>query len=462
MDSLMEKLDWLNGYIWGAPMLILLMGTGLLLTFRLKLLQVTKLPRALALIFTAKNEGAGDVSSFKSLCTALAATVGVGNIVGVATAIAAGGPGALFWMWMAAFLGIATKYAEGLLAIKYRTFDERGEALGGPMRYIEMGLGPNWKWLAVLFALFGSLAAFLGIGTSTQVNAIVTNCQSVFGVPVIVTGLIVTVLIALVVLGGLKSIATASSAVVPFMCVVYFLFGLGILFMYSDQIPAAFALVFRSAFTQQAGFGGLMGATFAMAIRSGVARGIFSNEAGLGSAPIASAAAKTKWAAEQGLISMTGTFIDTIIICSITGLSIILTGTWTTVVNQLDASGQVVKGALSAGIATQMAFETAYPGFGGYVEVVCLVLFAFTTILGWAYYGERCCAYLFGVKGQLPYRIIYIISVGTAIFLPLDLVWTIADITNGLMAFPNLIALVALSGVIVAETKKYFDHLDGK
>jgi len=448
MDGLLRVLDTINGYIWGLPMLVLLMGTGLLLTCRLKLLQVSKLPMALKLIFTAKNEGDGDVSSFKSLCTALAATIGTGNIVGVATAVTAGGPGALFWMWVAAFLGIATKYAEGLLSIRYRTFDARGEALGGPMRYIEMGLGKKFKWLAVLFAFFGAVAGVLGIGTSTQVNSIVTACSGAFGISIYITGIVVALAIAAVILGGLKSIAHVAARIVPLMAVIYIIFGLGIVIMHLGEVPAVFALIIKSAFTGHAAVGGFLGSAFASAIRSGVARGIFSNEAGLGSAPIASAAAKTKWPAEQGLISMTGTFIDTIIVCSITGFSILLTGTWI---------GEA-KGALM----TQNAFAIAYPTIGIYVQTLCLILFAFTTILGWAYYGERCITYIFGVKATFPYRILYIIACATATVLPLNLVWTVADITNGLMAFPNLIALIGLSGVVVYETNKYFAHLRGE
>ncbi len=445
MEQIMSWLDSLNNAIWGLPMLVLLMGTGLLLTVRLNVLQITKLPMALALIFTAPNEGEGDVTSFKSLCTALAATIGTGNIVGVATAIAAGGPGALFWMWAAAFLGIATKYAEGLLSIKYRTVDKKGEMSGGPMRYIEMGMGEKWLWLAKLFAFFGAAAGILGIGTTTQANSIKDAMQGSFGLDPVWTSIILALIVALVVLGGLQSIATVSSAVVPFMSVVYFIFGLGMILLHWSQIPAAFDLILYSAFNGHAIAGGFGGALFANAIRSGVARGIFSNEAGLGSAPIASAAATTKWPAEQGLISMTGTFLDTMVVCSITGLSIILSGAWT--------------GPARGALMTQAAWSTAYPLSGSYLMTVCLTLFAFTTILGWAYYGERCISYLFGVKATLPYRIGYVIVVGVGPFLPLGFVWTVADITNGLMAFPNLIALVALSGVVVSETKLYFNHL---
>ena len=446
MQDLLLWLDSINSVIWGAPMLILLMGTGLLLTVRLNVLQLTKLPMALKLIFTAPNEGEGDVSSFKALCTALAATIGTGNIVGVTTAVAAGGPGALFWMWVAAFLGIATKYAEGLLSIKYRVTDARGEMSGGPMRYIELGMGAKFIPLAKMFALFGAAAGIMGIGTTTQANSIKDAMLGSFGIDPVYTSVVLALIVALVILGGLKSIASVSSAVVPFMSVVYFILGLGIVMMHWNEIPAAYDLIIHSAFNGRAAAGGFGGAVFANAIRSGVARGIFSNEAGLGSAPIASAAATTKWPAEQGLISMTGTFLDTMVVCTITGLSIILTGAWLG-----DAKGAQM---------TQAAWADVYPLSGPYLMTVCLVLFAFTTILGWAYYGERCISYLFGIKSTLPYRIGWVIVVAIGPFLPLDFVWLLADITNGLMAFPNLIALVGLSGVVVAETKRYFHYLE--
>ncbi|MCC8165312.1 MAG: sodium:alanine symporter family protein [Planctomycetes bacterium] len=445
MDVDLDCLQIIKKIIWGVPMLVLLMGTGLLLTIRVNVLQITKLPMALKLIFTAPNEGEGDVSSFKSLCTALAATIGTGNIVGVTTAIAAGGPGALFWMWVAAFFGIATKYAEGLLSIKYRIVDAKGEMSGGPMRYIELGMGAKYKPLAKLFALFGAAAGIMGIGTTTQANSIKDALQGSFGIDPVWSSSILALVVALVVLGGLKSIATVSSAVVPFMAVVYFLFGSGIVLMHWNQIPAAYDLIVASAFNCQAAIGGFGGALFANAIRSGVARGIFSNEAGLGSAPIVSAAATTKWPAEQGLISMTGTFLDTMVVCTISGLSIILTGVW--------------QGPHQGARMTQEAWSSVYPLAGPHIMTVCLTLFAFTTILGWAYYGERCMSYLLGIKATLPYRIAYVIVVGIGPFLPLAFVWTLADITNGLMAFPNLIALVFLSGVVASETKIYFKHL---
>ena len=442
---MLEILNEIDAFVWGPPLLVLLVGTGILLTFRLKLLQVFKLPQALGLIFSAKNDGSGDVNSFKALCTALAATVGTGNIVGVATAIKAGGPGALFWMWMAAFFGMATKYSECLLAVKYRTVDANGNISGGPMYYIENGLGKKYKPLAVMFAIFGVLCAYFGIGTFAQVNSIVEITQISAGIPVVYTGIALTVVVAAVTIGGLKSIATVAAKVVPAMALLYFLTTVGIMIVFADQVPAAIATVLNSAFTPTAAQGGFLGATVMLAMRSGVARGVFSNESGLGSAPIVAAAAKTKWAAEQGLVSMTGTFIDTIIICTLTGLSLVVSGVWC--------------GPLNGAAMTESAFTMAFPAFGSMLLLVGLVLFAFTTILGWNYYGERCVEYLMGVKAILPYRIIFICLIACGPFLKLEEIWVLADIVNGLMAIPNLIALIALSGVVVAETKAYQKHL---
>ena len=442
---MLEILNEIDAFVWGPPLLVLLVGTGILLTFRLKLLQVFKLSQALGLIFSAKNDGSGDVNSFKALCTALAATVGTGNIVGVATAIKAGGPGALFWMWMAAFFGMATKYSECLLAVKYRTVDANGNISGGPMYYIENGLGKKYKPLAVMFAVFGVLCAYFGIGTFAQVNSIVEITQISAGIPVVYTGIALTVVVAAVTIGGLKSIATVAAKVVPAMALLYFLTTVGIMIVFADQVPAAIATVLNSAFTPTAAQGGFLGATVMLAMRSGVARGVFSNESGLGSAPIVAAAAKTKWAAEQGLISMTGTFIDTIIICTLTGLSLVVSGVWC--------------GPLNGAAMTESAFTMAFPAFGSMLLLVGLVLFAFTTILGWNYYGERCVEYLMGVKAILPYRIIFICLIACGPFLKLEEIWVLADIVNGLMAIPNLIALIALSGVVVAETKAYQKHL---
>lgn len=440
----MDLLNRINSIVWGPPLLILLMGTGLWLTIRLGLLQVFRLPLAMKLIVRSKNDGDGDISSFAALSTALAATVGTGNIVGVATAVKIGGPGALFWMAFAAFLGMATKYAEGLLAVKYRTVDGNGQMSGGPMYYIELGLGRKFKPLAVMFAASGVLVALLGIGTFPQVNAIVSATEASFNVPVTATAGLVTIVVALVIIGGIKSISRFAAKVVPFMAVLYVLACTAVLAFFWRDIPGAMLLVLKSAFSTTAATGGFLGAGILLAMRSGVARGIFSNESGLGSAPIAAAAAKTKWPAEQGLISMTGTFIDTLIICMLTGLTLIVTGVWS--------------GPDAGAVMTQAAFAAVIP-FGPQLLTICLVLFAFTTIIGWSYYGERCVEYLAGVKWIKPYRLVFIAMVACGAFLKLDAVWVIADIVNALMALPNLIGLLGLSGVVVAETKLYLKHL---
>ena len=405
---MLELLKSIDAFAWGPPLLILLVGTGIYLTARLGLLQVLRLPKAFQLIFT-KDKGHGDVSSFAALCTALAATVGTGNIIGVATAIKVGGPGALFWMWMAAFFGMATKYAEGLLAIKYRTKDDHGAVAGGPMHYILLGMGEKWRPLAIFFALAGVLVALLGIGTFTQVNSITESIQNTTTISPAITALVLSVFVAIAVFGGLKSISKVSTTVVPFMAIIYILGTLTVIFFNIGKIPATIALILTSAFSPVAAVGGFAGASIRMAIQNGVARGVFSNESGLGSAPIAAAAAKTNEPVEQGLISMTGTFIDTLIICTLTGLTIFL------------------------------------------------VLFAFTTILGWNYYGERCFEFLFGVRFIWLYRVVFVLMVLLGGFIELDMVWIIADIVNALMALPNLIALLVLSPVVIAETKKYFN-----
>ena len=441
----LDVLNAIDSFVWGPPLLVLLVGTGIFLSFRLGFLQVRHLPRSLKLIFKAENKGEGDIDSFKALCTALAATVGTGNIVGVATAIKAGGPGAILWMWLAAFFGMATKYAEGCLAVKFRTVDDKGQISGGPMYYIENGLGRAYRPLAIAFAFFGVLVAYFGIGTFAQVNSIVQITQLNAGIPVEYTAVVLTILVAAITLGGLQSIAKTASKVVPAMAVIYMASTIGFLVIFADKVPGAVAEVFYDAFHPTAAVGGFLGASVLFAMRNGVARGVFSNESGLGSAPIVAAAAKTKWPAEQGLVSMTGTFIDTIIICTMTGLVVVISGLW--------------KGDLNGAALTNAAFLQAYPHFGGYMLMVCLVLFAFTTILGWYYYGERCMEYLVGTKGIMPYRIVFIILVGCGAFLKLEAIWILADIVNGLMAIPNLIALLGLSGVVVAETRKYMEHV---
>lgn len=432
----------LDSFVWGVPLLVLLVGTGIYLSTRLRLLQVLKLPLAFKLIF-AEDKGEGDISSFAALATALAATVGTGNIVGVATAIKAGGPGALFWMWIAAFFGMATKYAEGLLAIKYRTKDANGEVSGGPMYYIINGMGKKWKPLAIFFALAGILVAFLGIGTFSQVNSITASLKNSFNWSPQIVSILIAIIVAVIIFGGIQSIAKVSEKLVPFMAAAYIIATLIVIFMHYNHIIPAIEQVFSGAFTGTAAVGGFAGAVVKEAIQNGIARGVFSNESGLGSAPIAAAAAKTHEPAEQGLISMTGTFIDTLVICTLTGLSILVTGKWT------------VKGLEGAPL-TQSAFATVFGNIGVLVLTLCLVLFAFTTILGWSYYGERCFEFLFGVKHINIYRSIFIIMVALGGFLELDLIWTIADIVNGLMAIPNLIALLALSPIIIAETRNYF------
>ncbi len=440
MDVL-SILNKINSFLWGWPLLIILLGTGVYLTLKLGFIQISKLPMALKLIFTAENEGEGDVSSFGALCTALAATVGTGNIVGVATAIAIGGPGALFWLWVAAFVGMATKYAEGVLAIKYRTIDENGEIAGGPMFYIMEGL--NIKWLAIFFSISGVLASLLGIGTLSQVNAITSNLNSLTGVAPQVISIMLAVIVGVCIVGGIKNISLISAKIVPFMATFYIAACVIILVLYYKEVPSAFALIFTSAFTGHSMVGGFSGALMKDAISKGVARGVFSNESGLGSAPIAAAAAKTKYPAEQGLISMTGTFIDSIIICTLTGLTLVVTGMWKTEV--------------SAELMTQRSFAVQFGAIGGVMVSVCLILFAFTTILGWSYYGERCAVFIWGVKSIKFYKIAYIFMVAIGGFLQMELIWIIADICNALMAFPNLIALLLLSPVIFEETRFYLN-----
>ncbi len=448
MEVCLSILNKIDSFLWGAPLIILLIGTGIYLTLRLGFLQVAKLPLALKLIFKAENKGKGEVSSFKSLCVALAATVGTGNIVGVATAVKMGGPGALFWMWVAAFFGMATKYAEGLLAIKYRSVDKNRNISGGPMYYIRKGMGEKYKPLAIFFAFATMLVAFFGIGTFPQVNAIIDSVNISFGVPKLATNIVLTVIVGSIIFGGLKNIAKVTSKLIPFMAIFYIGISFVIICMNITSVPDAIRLIVKDAFTGSAAVGGFAGSTIMMAMQSGVARGIFSNEAGLGSAPIAAAAAKTHYPSEQGLISMTGTFIDTIIVCSMTGLVLVLTGVWS--------------GENSGAAMTSAAFVQGFGNFGSILLTLSLVLFAFTTILGWNYYGERACVYLFGVKGITPYRVIFIAMIALGVFLKLDIIWILADIVNGLMAVPNLIALVALSGVVVEETKLYLNMLKTK
>ena len=454
-------IKFIDDKIWGLPLITVILLTGIYLTLRLGFLQIRHLGKALRYMVKNEDGGDGEVSSFGALCTALSATIGTGNIVGVATAIAAGGPGALFWMVVAALFGMATKYAEGLLAILYRTIDNDGHVLGGPFYYIERGMGKKFRWLGKIFAFFGACVGLMGIGTFTQVNGIASatknffdpNMQSTvelfgrtYSWATVITCLILTIVVGLVVLGGIKRIARVSEIIVPFMAVLYVAFALLILITNASQIPAAIATIVKSAFTGSALAGGVMG-SMVVAMQKGIARGIFSNEAGLGSAPIAAAAAQTKEPVRQGLVSMTGTFIDTVVICSMTGISIVLTGTWNTGLEGVEI--------------TSAAFQKGLPfpaEISSFVLMLCLVFFAFTTILGWDYYGERCVEYLFNRNNGVVtgYRWLYILAVFIGPYMTVEAVWNIADIFNALMAFPNLIAILALSGVVVRETKDYF------
>lgn len=469
-ESFNNLLVAIDDFVWGVPLMVLIMAGGLLLTIRVGVLQVHKLPLALKWMVKNEDDGEGEVTSFGALCTALSATIGTGNIVGVATAIATGGPGALFWMIVAAFFGMATKYSEGLLAVKYRVIDENNHALGGPFYYIEKGMGPKWKWLAKLFAFFGVCAGLLGIGTFTQVNGISSAIQNFFdpnkswtvAIPavgeiswtVVIASLVLSVCVALVLIGGVKRIAKVSEIVVPFMAIIYVVIAVGLIICNITEVPAAVVTIVKAAFSPQAVTGGVVGSMF-VAMQKGVARGIFSNEAGLGSAPIAAAAAQTKEPVRQGLVSMTGTFIDTILICTMTGLSIVLTGAWE------------VEGLEGVQITTY-AFQNGLPipaKISAFILMLCLVFFAFTTILGWDYYSERCLEYLTGgkMKSVVVYRWLYILAVFIGPYMTVSAVWTIADIFNGMMAIPNMIALFALSGVIAKETKDFFKrHKNGE
>jgi AGCS family alanine or glycine:cation symporter len=437
-----------NGIVWGPPMLILLVGTGIILTFRLKALQFSNLLYAHKMIFK-KHEGLeGDISNYQALTTALAATIGTGNIAGVATAIAAGGPGAVFWMWVTGLVGMATKYAEAVLAVKYREKDKRGEMAGGPMYYIEKGLG--LKWLAVLFAFFGAIAAF-GIGNMVQANSVADAIYTTFGVQHWITGLILVIFTGIVLLGGIKSIGKVTAYIVPIMAFFYILGGSVVIILNAAYVPAAFASIFSDAFTGDAVAGGALGTV----IRYGVARGVFSNEAGLGSAPIAAAAARTDHPVRQALVSMTQTFIDTLVVCSFTALSILSSGLVGTINPDTGA-------AYTGAALTTVAFNEAIPGIGGIIVAVGIVFFAYSTILGWSYYGEKCLEYLVGEKGVILYRVIFVSFIMVGALSGLQFIWDLADTMNGLMALPNLIGLLGLSGIVVKETKDYMEKIKAK
>ncbi|MEH6651328.1 MAG: sodium:alanine symporter family protein [Motiliproteus sp.] len=448
METLTGLINTVNGIVWGPMMLVLILGVGLFLQLGLKLMPILKLGTGFKLLWNGRSANSseqkeGEISPFNALMTSLSATVGTGNIAGVATAIFLGGPGALFWMWCTALVGMATKYAEAVLAVKYREVDEHGNHVGGPMYYIKNGLGKKWAWMGTMFAVFGTIAGF-GIGNTVQSNSVANVIEANFGVPLWITGVVLMVLTGAVLIGGIKRIGNVAGMLVPFMAIAYLVAGLIVLAINADAIPAALNLIFTHAFTGTAAEGGFAGAAVWMAIRFGVARGVFSNEAGLGSAPIAHAAAQTKDPVKQGLIAMLGTFIDTLIICSITGLVIITSGLWTS--------------GVSGAALTSAAFADALPGVGNYLVAISLAIFAFTTILGWSLYGERCAEYLFGVKVIIPFRVLWILAVPVGAMVGLDFVWLLADTLNAMMAIPNLIALALLSPVVFKLTREYFER----
>ena len=442
-----EIIQSMSSVIWGIPLILLLVGTGIWLTLNLRGLQFTKTWHALYLALVKRREDTdqpGDITHFQALMTALSATVGTGNIAGVATAIAAGGPGALFWMWITGLVGMATKYSEAVLAVKYREKDAEGTMSGGPMYYISKGLG--WKWLGTLFALFAAVAAF-GIGNMVQSNSVADALESSFRIPFMATGIILTLATGLVILGGIKSIGRVTGVLVPIMIIFYMSSAIIIILLHIDMLPEVLQLIVTQAFTPTAGVGGFLGSTVMLTIRMGVARGVFSNESGLGSSPIAAAAAQTKNPVTQALVSMTQTFIDTIIVCSLTGLVLIMSGEWSN--------------GLTGAELTTVAFTSGLnSAVGEYVVSIGLALFAYSTILGWSYYGEKSIEFLLGIKAVRPYRWIFTFFVGIGAVTELDIVWGIADVFNGLMAFPNLIGLLALTPVIVRETREYFSNKD--
>lgn len=444
MEEIEGILSVVKAWIWGIPLLTLLMGTGVYLTFLLKGMQFRYLGYALKQVFSKqKKDAQGDISQFEALMTSVGGAIGTGTIVGVATSITLGGLGSLFWMWVMAFLGMATKYAENLLAVKYRSIDDRGEMIGGPMEYIEKGLG--WKWMAILFAIFGAVGA-LSTGNLVQVNAITEAVSSIVSVDPLIIGVVLALLTGVVLVGGVRSIGHVAGVLVPVMALFYIFAGLIIIFMHAEKVPAAFMLIVSSAFEGQAAIGGFAGATIMMAIQTGVARSIFSNEAGLGISTMAAAAAKTDCPGRQAMINMTGALLSTVIVCSISGLAFAVTG----MVGKTDAFGMHINGAAMA----LTAFDQSIYG-GGYIVSVGLILFAFTTITAWAYYGEKCFEYLFGIRSVIVYRMIFTLIVIPGAILKMETVWLLADIMNGLMAIPNLIAVIALSGVVVAETDSF-------
>jgi alanine or glycine:cation symporter, AGCS family len=454
MDVLRHWIGKIDSWAWGPVMITLLVGTGLYLTVRLGLIQIRMFPHALRALrgdFDSP-EDEGDISHFQTLAAVLSATIGTGNIAGVATAIAAGGPGALVWMWVTAAVGMVTKYAESLLSHKYRVFRGDGMAAGGPMYVLERGLG--LRWLGILFAVFAGIASF-GIGNMVQSNSVADALNATFGIPAWVSGLAIALLAGVVILGGIKRIAVVASRIVPIMAAGYVFAGLVVLIARIDAIPAALMLIVYEAFTPSAAAGGFLGATVAQGIRYGVARGVFSNEAGLGSAPMGHAAARTNEPAREGFVAMLGPFIDTIVICTITGLTIVVSGAW----QWVDSAGAQLSGAP----LTSAAFGDVLGNVGEFVVSIGLVLFAFSTIISWSYYGDRCFQYLFGDGAVLPYRVIYTLIIPIGAIARLETVWGLSDIANALMALPNLIALLLLSGVVLAETRSYINrHVSGE
>ncbi|MDP3977316.1 MAG: sodium:alanine symporter family protein [Pseudomonas sp.] len=449
MEFINTLINQLNSLVWGPPMLVMILGTGLFLMLRLKFMPLSKIGAGFKLMWQGRkkdDQASGEISPFQALMTCLAATVGTGNIAGVATAIFLGGPGALFWMWCTALVGMATKYCEVVLAVHYREKDDRGEHVGGPMYAIKNGLGKKWLWLGTAFSIFGGFAGF-GIGNMVQVNSMAAALETTFAIPAWLTGLVTMVFVGLVILGGIKRIGKVAATLVPLMCVAYVAAAIVVLVVHASAIPTAFELIFTHAFSPVAATGGFAGAAVMAAIRFGVARGIFSNEAGLGTAGIAQAAGTTNSAVRSGMIGMLGTFIDTIVICTLTGLAIICSGVWT--------SG-VSGAALSAA-----AFESAMPGFGGALLSIALVVFAFTTILGWSYFGEKCWEFMVGTKAILPFRLLWVLAVPFGAIAQLDFAWLLADTLNGLMAIPNLLSLLLLSPVVIKLTRDHFSREAG-
>ncbi|MFP4063609.1 MAG: alanine/glycine:cation symporter family protein [Halochromatium sp.] len=488
MDQISAVIGAINGWVWGPPMLVLILGTGLYLSIGLKAMPIYRLGYGFRMLWRGRKEqGKGDITPFNALMTSLSATIGTGNIAGVGTALAIGGPGALFWMWITALVGMATKYAEAVLAVRYREVDAKNNHVGGPMYYIRNGLGKNWRWLAVLFALFGALAGF-GIGNTVQANSVADALTTRFGVPALGTGLAMGLLVGLVLIGGIRWIAQVAGKLVPLMALAYLLSGLIVLALNLGEIPSAVVTIVEYAFTPAAGVGGFAGASVMLALQMGVARGIFSNEAGLGSAPIAHAAAETDSPVRQGTIAMLGTFLDTIVICTITGLVIVISGQWQAesseytdcvarggvIEERVDSSWMIRKPSTVCVLETAdgaseehdrnitgaplsaAAFGEELPGSGTYVVSLGLALFAFTTILGWSVYGERCIEYLFGIHAIIPFRVLWVLAVPIGAISQLDFVWLLADTLNAMMAIPNLIALVLLSPVVFKLTQAFF------